>query len=817
MAYTAAQDRSAPREQAASEVDIGIGGMTCASCVGRVEQAIRKVPGVTDVSVNLATEKARIAFQGTPNTQGVVEAIEAAGYEPLLSQLAGAELDLRVEGMTCASCVGRVEKALRKVPGVAEATVNLATERAHVVGQGLDAAALVEAVENAGYTASPVTPDQAATAAPDEAQNRSRRDLHHVLIGAALSAPLVVGMIGDLLGLHMMLPGWVQFALATPVQFWLGWRFYRAAYKAVRAGTGNMDLLVALGTSAAWGLSVYMLLAAPAGVAPHLYFEASAVLITFVLLGKWLESRAKGQTAAAIRALMGLRPDKARVRRDGAEIEVPVGQVTVGDHVVVRPGERVPVDGRVVEGASSVDESMLTGEPLPVEKGVDAKVTGGSINVDGLLVIETTAVGSETMLSKIVRLVEGAQASKAPIQRTVDRVSAVFVPVVLVIAAITFAAWWGLTGDVETAIITAVSVLVIACPCALGLATPTAIMVGTGAAARRGILIKDAEALERAHAVTAVAFDKTGTLTEGKPRVTDLVPAKGLAEAEILRGAVTLQQGSEHPLAHAVRARAEDEGVSVGALVDFKALAGRGVSGVVDGRSLLLGTKRLMAETGLADAVLVTAAAGLESSGRTVSWLAEVAPEKRVLGLVAFGDTVKESARVAVSKLHEQGIEAVMVTGDSKGAAQAVARELGIDQVFAEVLPGDKAEVVATLKREGKVVAMVGDGINDAPALAAADVGIAMATGTDVAMHTAGVTLMRGDPVLVGGSIDVSRRTYAKIKQGLFWAFAYNVIGIPLAALGYLSPVLAGAAMALSSVSVVLNALTLRGWKPRGL
>ncbi|WP_431854178.1 heavy metal translocating P-type ATPase [Azospirillum sp.] len=795
MAETAAQTRPAP------DFDIGIEGMTCASCVGRVEKAIRKVPGVAEVSVNLATEKARVTFaDGAANPQGVVAAIEAAGYQP-----ASAAFDLQVGGMTCASCVARVEKALKKVPGVTQASVNLATERAHVAGHGLALADLIAAVERAGYEAAPVAEQTAAT---PPAEARSGRELRHVLIAAALSAPLVVGMVGDLLGAPLMLPAWAQFALATPVQVWLGWRFYAAAWKAVRAGAGNMDLLVALGTSAAWGLSVYTWLTAHAGHTPHLYFEASAVLITFVLLGKWLEARAKGQTAAAIRALMGLRPDTARVRRGGAETEIPVDQVRVGDMVVIRPGERVPVDGRVVEGAGSVDESMLTGEPLPVEKAAGAPVTGGSINVDGLLTVETTAVGAETMLAKIVRLVEGAQASKAPIQRAVDRVSAVFVPVVLGIALATFAAWWALGYGVEAAVITAVSVLVIACPCALGLATPTSIMVGTGAAARHGILIKDAEALERAHAVTAVAFDKTGTLTEGKPRVTDLIAAD---EAELLRLAATLQQGSEHPLAHAVRERAAGQGL--GSLADFKALAGRGVSGVVDGRPVLLGTRRLMAESGIADAELEARAALLESDGRTVSWLAA---DGRALGLIAFGDTVKAAARSAVRALHDQGIEAVMVTGDSRGAAQAVASELGIDRVFAEVLPGDKAAVVASLKAEGKVVAMVGDGINDAPALAAADVGIAMATGTDVAMHTAGVTLMRGDPVLVGGAIDVSRRTYSKIRQGLFWAFIYNLVGIPLAALGLLNPVLAGGAMALSSVSVVLNALTLRGWKPRG-
>jgi P-type Cu+ transporter len=458
---------------------------------------------------------------------------------------------------------------------------------------------------------------------------------------------------------------------------------------------------------------------------------------------------------------------------------------------------------------------MLTGEPLPVEKAFSALVTGGSINVDGLLAVETTAVGTETMLSKIVRMVEGAQASKAPIQRTVDRVSAIFVPVVLAVALITFGIWWWFTGDLEAAIITAVSVLVIACPCALGLATPASIMVGTGAAARHGILIKDAEALERAHAVTAVAFDKTGTLTEGKPRVTDIVPAAGVPEVEVLRHAATLQQGSEHPLAHAVRDRAREKDVGVGVLIGFRALAGRGVSGAIQGRSVIMGAKRLVVENELTDPTLEPKAAQLEASGRTVSWLAETAPGKRVLGMVAFGDTIKQSAQEAVRTLRAQGIEVVMVTGDSNGAAEAVARELGIDRVFAEVLPGDKAEVVATLKREGKVVAMVGDGINDTPALAAADVGIAMATGTDVAMHTAGITLMRGDPMLAAGAIDISRRTYAKIRQGLFWAFAYNVVGIPLAALGYLSPVLAGAAMALSSVSVVTNALALRGWQPR--
>ncbi|WP_211115684.1 heavy metal translocating P-type ATPase [Arenibaculum pallidiluteum] len=802
----------APEIDAAAEIDLGIGGMTCASCVGRVERAIRKVPGVADVAVNLATERAHVAFAGSvPDTAAVVQAVQKAGYEPV-----PAELDLELEGMTCASCVGRVERALARVPGVAAASVNLATERARVTGHALDPAALVAAVEKAGYHARPITPDadEAAGGAADAAHARSRRELGHVLIAAALSAPLVVGMAGELLGIGVMPPGWVQLLLATPVQFWLGARFYRAAWKAVRARAGNMDLLVAIGTTAAWGLSTYMLATAHPGHDPHLYFEGSAVLITFVLLGKWLETRAKGQTAAAIRALMGLRPDRARLRRGGAEVEVPIGHVRPGDLVVIRPGERVPVDGRIVEGGGGVDESMLTGEPIPVEKAAGDRVTGGSINLDGLLLVETTAVGAETALARIVRLVEGAQASKAPIQRTVDRVSAVFVPVVLAVAAATFAAWWVLAGDAEAAIIAAVSVLVIACPCALGLATPTAVMVGTGAAARHGILIKDAEALERAHAVTTVAFDKTGTLTEGRPEVVDVVPAPGTDAAEVLRLAASLQQGSEHPLARAVRSRAAAEGLGAAGLAEFRALAGHGVSGTVEGRALALGAARLIAEAGLADADLALRAAAIEAEGRTVSWLAETAPAGRVLGLVSFGDRVKPGAAEAVRTLHARGVATALVTGDNRGAAGMVAAALGIHRVFAEVLPGDKAGIVEILRDDGKVVAMVGDGINDAPALAAADVGIAMATGTDVAMHTAGITLMRGDPALVGAAIDVSRRTYAKIRQGLFWAFAYNVVGIPLAAAGYLSPVLAGAAMALSSVSVVLNALTLRGWRP---
>ena len=811
IAEAPAADASGDQRQAGTpELDFGIEGMTCASCVARVERAIKKVPGVSAVSVNLATERARVGYDGKPGTAAaLLEAVGSAGYTT-----ATQTIDLAVAGMTCASCVGRVERALKKVPGVVGAEVNLATERARVmVGAGTQAEQLAVAVRKTGYEASLVS--EAAKDESGRRTSRHRRELIHLLIAAALSAPLLAGMAGHFAGLPWMLPGWLQFALATPVQFWLGWRFYIAGWRAVRAGAGNMDLLVALGTSAAWGLSVYELLAARPGHAPALYFESSALIVTFILLGKWLEARAKGQTAAAINALMQLRPDTARVRRDGAEREVPLSQVVVGDLVVIRPGERVPVDGRVTEGAGSVDESMLTGESLPVDKAPGSKMTGGSINSDGLLTVETTAIGAETTLARIVRLVEGAQASKAPIQRLVDKVSAVFVPVVLGIALLTFAAWWAVAGDPVQALLNAVAVMVIACPCALGLATPTAIMVGTGAAARHGILIKDAEALERAHAVRAVAFDKTGTLTEGRPEVTDILPADGADAAEALRLMASMQAGSEHPLATAVRRRAEADGVGAEPAAAFRALAGRGVSASISGRNLVMGSRRLLEENGLAMGGLAQKAEMLAASGRTVSWLGEIAPKQRTLGLAAFGDEVKPSARDAIGQLRKQGVRTVMLTGDGQGAANAVARSLGIDEVVAEVLPDGKADAVVRLRGEGVVVAMVGDGINDAPALAAADVGIAMATGTDVAMSAAGITLMRGDPALVAGAIDVSQRTYAKIRQGLFWAFAYNLVGIPLAASGLLSPVVAGAAMALSSVSVVSNALLLRRWRPR--
>jgi Cu+-exporting ATPase len=710
---------------------------------------------------------------------------------------------LTIEGMTCASCVRRVEKALAQVPGVTAAEVNLATETARVSGAS-DTAALIAAVRKAGYGAHVHVEHETAAPAP----------LWPVLLAAALSLPLMVPMVGDLFGAHWMLPGWLQLALATPVQLGLGARFYAAAWKALRARSGNMDLLVAIGTSAGYGLSLWHLLT-DTDAMPHLYFEASAVVITLVLLGKWLEARARRQTTEAIRALQALRPQTARVRLpDGREEERPVAQVAVGDLVVVRPGERVAVDGAVAEGASQVDESLITGESLPVAKHAGDRVIGGAVNGEGLLVVRTAAVGAETALARIVRLVESAQAKKAPIQRLVDRVSAVFVPVVIGVALVTLLGWGVFAGQWEQGLLNAVAVLVIACPCALGLATPTAIMAGTGVAARHGILIKDADALEAAHRIGVVAFDKTGTLTEGKPQLVEALATDANHDA-LLCDATALQAGSEHPLARAVLRAAADAGLAAAAAADARAEAGRGVFAHVNGRALRLGSTRWMAELGVDLAPLAGAAAAHQAQGRTVSWLVEGKDRPRLRGLLAFGDTAKADARSAIDALRALGVRTLLLSGDNRDSAGAVAAALGIDAVRAEVLPADKAAIVAEHKRDGSVVAMVGDGLNDAPALAAADVGIAMGTGTDVAMHAAGITLMRGQVSLVADAIDLSRRTTAKIRQNLFWAFVYNVVGIPLAALGWLSPVVAGAAMALSSVSVVTNALTLRSWKGR--
>ncbi len=805
-----------PADTALTEWRFPVEGMTCASCVARVEKALSGLAGVTQASVNFATEQASVTASRSVSMETLQRAVEKAGYS-----VGEQSLRLKIGDMTCASCVSRVEKALKQVPGVLSAEVNLATETAEVKLSGGAATLpqLVAAVEKAGYRAWALQDSGTGSADGAGRAPKSGPDWWPVALAAALAAPLALPMLAGLFGKHWMLNGWLQWLLATPVQFWLGARFYRAGWKALRAGAGNMDLLVALGTSAAYGLSVYQLLMHGEGGMAHLYFEASAVVITLVLLGKWMEARAKRQTTEAIRALNALRPETARRRRDGKDEEVAVSEIVLGDLVVVRPGERIAVDGEITEGATEVDESLITGESLPVNKHEGDRVTGGAVNAEGLIVVRTTAVGAESTLARIVRMVESAQAKKAPIQRLVDQVSAVFVPVVIGIAFITLLGWGLATGNWEVAILNAVAVLVIACPCALGLATPTAIMVGTGAAARHGILIKDAEALEVAHKVRMVAFDKTGTLTEGKPELVELLALEPGADARraLLAWSAAIQAGSEHPLAKAVTALALKEQLSVPAASQVRAVAGRGMSALVDGRELRLGSPRFMQELGVDPGALSARAAELEGGGRTVSWLADVTGPPQLLGLLAFGDTLKPSAAPAVAQLHALGIKTALLTGDNRGSAEAVAKQLGIDLVHCQVLPEDKAAIVGQLKEQvkegGGRVAMVGDGINDAPALAAADVGIAMSTGTDVAMHAAGITLMRGNPALVADAIDISRRTYAKIRQNLFWAFFYNVVGIPLAAFGLLSPVIAGAAMALSSVSVVSNALLLRRWK----
>jgi Cu+-exporting ATPase len=713
--------------------------------------------------------------------------------------------DLDIDGMTCASCVARVESSLRRVPGVVDAQVNLATSRARVATEGpVPAATLIEAVTRAGYQARVET---GARRPPDESPT-------HLIIAAILTAPLVLPMLLAPFGVHLMLPGWFQLLLAAPVQLWIGAPFYRAAWRALRAGAGNMDTLVALGTSAAFALSAANLALAWPAESPALYFEASAVVITLVLLGRRLEATARRRTGAAIEALSALRPDRATVLRDGTETDIPTAQLKLGDTVIVRPGQRIPTDGAIANGTGSVDESLITGESLPVAKTTGDHVTGGAINGEAPLQITVTAIGAETVLARMVRLVEDAQAAKAPIQRLVDRVAAVFVPVVLGIAALTLLGWLLAGAGFSTAIINAVSVLVIACPCALGLATPAAIMVGTGAAARQGILFHDAAALEHARNLAIIVFDKTGTLTVGQPSVLLTAPMPGLTEANILRLAAALQSGSSHPLASAVAKAAK--GLDVPDATNVRTLPGRGIEGLVEGRRLVLGSARLLQETGGEPGSLSGRAAALAAKGATVSWLATARGE--TLGLIGFADAPRPGAAEAVARLRAMGLRIILLSGDNAGAVHATGAAIGINETQGEVLPAEKAARISALKREG-ATAMVGDGINDAPALAAADVGIAMGTGTDIAMQAAGITLMRPDPMLVADAIDASRRTWNKLREGLFWALAFNIIGIPVAAAGLLNPMLAGAAMAFSSLAVVLNALTLkrkaRGSAPR--
>ncbi len=727
-------------------------------------------------------------------------------------------VDLGIHGMTCASCVARAERALKKVPGVQEVAVNLATESARIMmtaGVATEAR-LKRAVRDAGYE--PVAANAAIDAQPESAW----AGFAPVALGLSLSLPLTFPMLGTLAGQHWMLPAWLQFVLATPVQFILGARFYKAGWHALLSLSGNMDLLVSIGTTAAWTLSLWLWLTTPAGDTVHLYFEASAMVISLVLLGKWLEARAKRQTTSAIRALHDLRPAIAHLLGLDGEVDVPVDEILAGDELVVRPGERFAVDGEVLEGQTQVDESMLTGEPLPVAKTAGDRVTGGTLNGDGRLIIRVKATGVDTVLANIIRLVEDAQAAKAPIQRLVDQVSAVFVPVVLLLALATLLGWWLSGHAFEQAVIHAVTVLVIACPCALGLATPAAIMAGTGVAAQHGILIKDAQALELAHKAQVVVFDKTGTLTLGQAQLSDFQVLPGADRAHLLALTAALQSGSSHPLARAVMRAAIDERLALPAVANLQNVSGKGLSARIDDGDYVVGSVGWISELGGNFAPFQDLLNGFHSQGATLAALAKASKSGlQVLALMTFTDEPKANAAAAINALRAQGIRVMMLSGDNAAAARAMALRVGLQsdagEVISDVLPADKAAHIAQLKLAGQTVVMVGDGINDAPALAAADVGIAMANqegGTDVAMHAAGITLMRGDLSLVAAALDISSRTVAKIRQNLFWAFVYNVAGIPLAALGYLNPVMAGAAMALSSVSVMSNALLLKRWKP---
>jgi Cu+-exporting ATPase len=851
-----------------AEVTFPVTGMTCASCVRRIEKALAKVPGVREASVNLATEKATVRYDPTSvQFDQLKRAVEKAGYGvrqdeqratsneqratslPLVAHPspppAVADVTLPVEGMTCASCVRRVEKALAKAPGVREASVNLATEKAHVVYDPTvtDLGQLSAAVEKAGYKLgpppAPIAPagESAIAVGAEEPVDRlelerqrevddlKRKSLVSLAVGAVMMALMYLP-----LGVDLVLLAPLLLIAATVVQFWAGRVFYSAAWAAGRHGSTNMNTLVAVGTSAAYGYSAFVTLwpslAARWGFPYNLYYETSVIIIALILLGRWLEARAKKQMSAAIKALMGLQAKTARVLRDGVEIDVPVESLQAGDLIRVRPGEKVPVDGVVAEGHSAVDESMLTGESLPVEKGPGDEVIGATLNIAGSFIFRATKVGRDTALAQIVRMVEEAQGSKAPMQRLADTIAGYFVPAVLALAALTFVGWLILGPDprLTHALTAAIAVLVIACPCALGLAAPTAIMVGTGKAAENGVLVRGGEALEMTRRITTVVLDKTGTLTRGKPAVTDVVlsgdgaaPDSGLRTQDVLRLAAAVEVGSEHPLGAAIVARAQELDLELPKAEYFQTFAGRGVQARVEGREVVLGNHALMQDYGIALDGIEARAEELARSGATPMY---VAVDGRIAGLIAVADPLKPESREAVAELKALGLDVWMLTGDNRVTAAAIAQQAGIEHVLAEVLPEQKAENVKALQAEGRVVAMVGDGINDAPALAQADLGIAIGTGTDVAMAASDITLIGGDLRGIVTAIDLSRKTVATIKQGLFWAFAYNVVLIPVA-MGalypffgvQLSPVLAAAAMAMSSVSVVTNALRLRGFR----
>ncbi len=792
---------------ATETIKMDIAGMTCASCSGRVEKALAGAAGVASSSVNLVLENASINFDpSVTDAATIAKIVTDAGYLATVqhpSDIKTVKFD--ISGMTCSSCSGRVEKALGNAAGVVSANVNLALENATVNFDPAetDAAKIASLIGDAGYIATP----QESTPDKERAESQLKRQKWELIVAIILSAPLLGQMVSMFTGYGYHLNPYQELALAAPVQFIIGRRFYIGAWTALKNRSGNMDTLVVMGTSAAFFYSLWRTIMLGHGAHGQLYYEAAAIVITLILVGKYMESRAKRSASAALRELMGLRPTMATILRGGTEVETPIEAVRIGDIALLRPGGRVPVDGEIVEGSSELDESLITGESMPVARHVGDAVIAGSINGGGVLQIKTLKVGADTTLARVATMVEEAQVGKAPIQKLVDRVSAIFVPVIIVIATLTFTAWMLSGASVEIALVATISVLVIACPCALGLATPTALVAGTGAGARAGILIRDIETLERARGIDTVVFDKTGTLTMGKPELV-AINSFDMAEEKFLGLAAQVQSGTEHPLGRAVLAAARVRNISPEKPGQTRAIAGEGIETMIDDVQYRMGRARFVSDNISAEQHAL--AAEMRIGGRTVVWLAKAG---KVLGLVALADTIRPESAQAVAALHKRGIKTVLMTGDNPETAAVVAKQAGIDQVIADMRPEDKAAEIAKLSKAGRHVAMVGDGVNDAPALALADLGIAMGGGADVAVETAGFILMRPDPRLVAAALDVAQITGTKIRQNLFWAFAYNVVCIPIAAMGMLNPALAGGAMALSSVFVVGNSLLLKRWK----
>jgi P-type Cu+ transporter len=798
--------------QSLKETNIQISGMTCAACSTRIEKSLNKLAGVETATVNLALEKSAIKYDPTQiKIEDIEKKIKDLGYEVVTEKA-----DFAITGMTCAACSARIEKGLNKLDGVVKANVNLALETASVEYNGatLTTGDIIKKVEGLGYGAH-VKEDEKDTS--DYRQKEIAKQTKKFIISAILSLPLLWAMVGHFTFTsfiwvpEMFMNPWVQLALATPVQFIIGSQFYIGAYKALKNKSANMDVLVALGTSAAYFYSLYLSILS-LSMSTHtveLYYETSAVLITLIILGKLFEAKAKGRSSEAIKKLMGLQAKTATVERNGIEQEIPLEEVVVGDILYIKPGEKIPVDGKIVEGRSAIDESMLTGESVPIDKSIGDEVIGATLNKNGFIKVEAKKVGRDTALAQIIKVVEEAQGSKAPIQRLADKISGVFVPIVVALAVLTFIIWyvWVAPGDFAEALEKLIAVLVIACPCALGLATPTSIMAGSGRAAEFGILFKGGEHLEMTHRITTVVLDKTGTVTNGKPVLTDVFTIPSQNEEDFLSWVGSAEKQSEHPLAEAIVLGIKDKGIALKDVSEFEALPGFGIKAMVDGKEILIGTRKLMTINNVTISSALEKMNELERSGKT-AMLAAI--NGQYAGMVAVADTIKETSMTAINRLKGMGLDVIMITGDNQQTASAIAEQAGIDHVIAEVLPEGKAEEIKKLQSQGKKVAMVGDGINDAPALAVADIGMAIGTGTDVAMEAADITLIRGDLNSIADAIFMSKKTITNIKQNLFWALAYNSLGIPIAALGLLAPWLAGAAMAFSSVSVVLNALRLQ-------